>query len=139
MKKLSSVLVLFSVLAVLIIPATGLAQIGAPNSCTINDTARLMSGTGLTCTSPCEYDTNPDCGMCCLLNALYTGTDWAFFFLIAIAIIFIIIGGFYYITSGGDPEKTKKGKEFLMYAAIGIAVGFLAKAVPAVVKWLVGA
>jgi hypothetical protein len=36
------------------------------------------------------------------------------------------------------PEKTKKGRDFILYATIGLAVAFLAKAVPGLVKLVSG-
>ncbi|MBR3144198.1 hypothetical protein IKF12_03330 [Candidatus Saccharibacteria bacterium] len=43
-----------------------------------------------------------------------------------VAVIFIIIGGFQYMTSTGDPSKTKKAKDTITYAAIGLGVCSLA-------------
>ncbi len=44
---------------------------------------------------------------------------------LTIAILFLIIGGFFYITSAGDPDKAKKGKQTLTYAVLGIALVML--------------
>lgn len=73
-----------------------------------------------------------------MLNTVYNITDWIFFVLLAIAVLFIIVGGFMFITSGGSPEKTMSARNYLIYAAIGIVVGLLAKAVPSIVKALTG-
>lgn len=43
-------------------------------------------------------------------------------FLGLIAVLMIIYGGVLIVTSAGDPEKAKKGKQILMYAAIGIVI-----------------
>jgi hypothetical protein len=43
-----------------------------------------------------------------------------------VAIIYIIYGGYIMITSSGDPNKYKKGRSTVGYAAIGIAVVVLA-------------
>ena len=47
--------------------------------------------------------------------------------LVVIAGIFFVWSGFLYMSSGGDPEKVKNAKNKLIYAAIGLAVGLLAK------------
>lgn len=39
-----------------------------------------------------------------------------------IAVIVIIIAGITYVTSSGDPNKTTKAKNQILYAAIGIMV-----------------
>ena len=45
-----------------------------------------------------------------------------------IAVIFIIYGGIQYMTSAGDSGKTKKAKDTILYAAIGLIVCSLAAA-----------
>ena len=46
-----------------------------------------------------------------------------------IAIIFIIVGGVYYMTSSGDANKVKKGKDTILYACIGLIICALAFAI----------
>ena len=43
-----------------------------------------------------------------------------------IAVAYIIIGGVNYMTSAGDPGKTKKAKDTILYAIIGLVVCALA-------------
>lgn len=47
----------------------------------------------------------------------------------AIAAIFIVVGGVSYMTSQGDPGKTKKAKDTILYALIGLVVAVLAFAI----------
>jgi hypothetical protein len=42
-----------------------------------------------------------------------------------IAVLFIIIGGFQYITSAGNDDMAKKGKQTLTYAIIGLVIVIL--------------
>lgn len=46
-----------------------------------------------------------------------------------IAVIFIIYGGIQYMTSAGDSGKTKKARDTILYAAIGLIVCALAAAI----------
>lgn len=46
-----------------------------------------------------------------------------------VAVIFIIIGGFNYMTSAGDSGKTKKAKDTILYAVIGLVICVLAFAI----------
>ena len=46
-----------------------------------------------------------------------------------VAVIFIVVGGFQYMTSSGDPSKTKKAKDTILYACIGLVVCALAFAI----------
>ncbi|MBR5046520.1 hypothetical protein IKX73_02760 [Candidatus Saccharibacteria bacterium] len=43
-----------------------------------------------------------------------------------VAVIFIIVGGVTYMTSRGDAAKTKKAKDTILYACIGLVVCALA-------------
>jgi hypothetical protein len=77
-------------------------------------------------------------GMCCLLNTLYNVTDWIFVILVGLASIFVILGAMTLIMAAGSPEKVSSGRNYIMYAAIGLLVAFLAKAIPGVVKLIAG-
>lgn len=46
-----------------------------------------------------------------------------------VAVIWIIIGGVQYMTSSGDPSKTKKARDTILYACIGLVVCVLAFAI----------
>ncbi len=43
-----------------------------------------------------------------------------------LSVVGIIIGGIMYITSGGDPEKAKKGSKAVIYSIVGIVIAVLA-------------
>ena len=43
-----------------------------------------------------------------------------------IGVLMIVIGGINYATSSGDPGKTKKAKDTIMYSAIGLVVALMA-------------
>ena len=46
-----------------------------------------------------------------------------------VAVIFIVVGGVNYMTSQGDPGKTKKAKDTILYAVIGLIIAVLAFAI----------
>ena len=46
-----------------------------------------------------------------------------------IAVVMIVVGGITYSTSQGDPAKTKKGKDTILYGVIGVIVSLLAFAI----------
>lgn len=43
----------------------------------------------------------------------------------AVAVVFIVLGGIRYSTSQGDPGETKKAKETIIYAIVGLVVVIL--------------
>lgn len=70
--------------------------------------------------------------ICTILNYVFTG-------LIILAILFVLIAAFRYLTAGGDPEKVKTASKTLIYAAVAVAVGILAQAIPIIVGNFLGA
>lgn len=45
------------------------------------------------------------------------------------AVIFMIIGAIRYITSQGQPEQTKRARQSLIYAVVGLVVSIIGRAV----------
>jgi hypothetical protein len=72
------------------------------------------------------------------LGALNAITNWLFSILLIVAAIFIIIAGYYFVTASGDPEKTSKARNFVLWALIGVLVGFLAKGLVILVGVILG-
>jgi len=64
--------------------------------------------------------------------------NWAFAMLLLAAAIMIVIAAATFLTAAGDPEKTTKARNYILYALIGIVVGFLAKAVVVLVGGMLG-
>lgn len=42
----------------------------------------------------------------------------------SVALLMFIYGGFTWLVSGGNPEKVKKGKDILIWSAIGLVIIF---------------
>jgi len=74
-----------------------------------------------------------------VLNTVCIVFDWAFYFLVALAVIFIIVAAFKYLTAAGEPEKVKSAGSTLLYAAVAVGVALLARAVPLIVASFLGA
>jgi len=111
-------------------PTTG----GPPAGCTISRDV----GAGCSQGSCAFSEENSNCGMCCLLQTIYNVTDWFFVALVAITTVVVIYGAFKILTAGDNQEELTKGRKFILYAALGLLVAFLAKAVPQVVKMVSG-
>ena len=146
MKKILSALVLLSLLAVLLVPMVALAQ--PKDKCTLKHDLTITTGAGID--DECikgqtvggegsgATNTTNAWGLCCALDGVYTATDWVFVVLIAVVAILIIWGAFTIVTAGGAPEKVSSGRNYIVYALIGLAVALLAKALPSIVKALLG-
>ena len=46
-----------------------------------------------------------------------------------VAVVVVILGGIQFVTSTGDPAKTKKAKDTILYGIIGLVVALLAFAI----------
>lgn len=136
MKKLFSALLLVSFLAVLVLPLVADAQVNAPQTCKIKRAINLTNPT-ITCATGENIDIDGDRSICCVLNTIYSAVDWIFVILVAIASIFIIIGAMNIITAGGNSDKVTTGRNYIMYAAIGLFVAFIARAIPGLVVQIV--
>ena len=131
MKKL----LLLGLLAVLAVPLISLSQAAGPaTSCNVTHDVGV-TGCAI---GACNFDTNPQCGVCCVLNAVFTVTDWIFFLLIAVVSLLVIYGGFTIATAGGAPDKVNSGRGLILWAMVGFAVALLARAIPSIVKAVLG-
>lgn len=59
---------------------------------------------------------------------------WVYIIFFIIAVLLIIFAAFTYLTAGGDPEKVAEAKNRIIYAAVAIAVAFLAVGFEAIVR-----
>jgi len=136
MKKIILGLVLGSLL---VLPLVTNAETRIPDGCEIThgnmdaDCESYLDGAGW-----CSVVTDPECGLCCLLNTVYTVTGWIFILMMALAVILVVIGGATYMLAMGDPDKASKGKTMIMFAMIGLAIALIARFVPPVVKFIMG-
>jgi hypothetical protein len=117
-----------------LLPAIAAAKITTPNTCTLT---RDLSDINSACTDGAVVSIS-DYGMCCMVNTIYSITDWIFYILMAFVGIMIIVGAFSIITAGGSPDKVTAGRNYILYAVIGMVVAFFARAIPSMVKVLVG-
>lgn len=129
MRKIISVLTI----AALILPLIVLAQ-ALPDTCHLT---RDFIDIDPVCTKGADVSIE-DYGMCCLVNTIYTVTDWIFYILMAFVGVMIVIGAFTIITAAGSPEKVTSGRNYVLYAVIGMVVAFFARAIPAIVKTVIG-
>lgn len=64
-----------------------------------------------------------------LMKTINTIIDVVLGILGILAVAYIIYGGFMFTTAAGDPAKTKKARETIMYGVIGLVVALLAFAI----------
>ena len=138
MKKTILSLILITILGMTIVPSVSLAQ-DIMNGCTPRHTIDFGDETYDEGVFIGESTDESEWGMICLIDSIYTITDWIFYILLSITGVLVVWGGVAIAMAGGDPENMAKGKNFIMYAMMGLAVALLSKAIPAIVQNLLGA
>jgi hypothetical protein len=128
-----NIFVLVLVILLNVLPVIVFAKIEMPETCTLK---RNLTDINSACAEDSSVSID-DYGMCCLVNTIYSITDWIFYILMAFVGIMIVIGAFSIITAAGAPDKVNAGKNYILYAVIGMVVAFFARAIPAMVKTLV--
>ncbi len=73
-----------------------------------------------------------------VMETLERIVDWLFAILMIVAALWLIIAGYYFVTASGDPERTKKARDFVLYALVGVLVGFMAKGLVMLIARIVG-
>ena len=130
-KTLISLSLIGFLAATLLVPVVALGA-GSPDGCTIRTGGVGVDVCNMT---SCSFsDANSPCGMCCLLSTIYNVTDWIFVILVALTTVFVILGALKILMAKDSSEEVGKGRQYIMYAALGLLVAFLAKAVPQIVK-----
>ncbi len=88
------------------------------------------TGASITLDNPLNADSFTD-----LIDGLI---NFIFYLGLAVAPIMFIVGGFVFLTSSGDPTKVAKGKNIMLYTAIGLAIVIAAKGLVLVLKDILG-
>ncbi|HOK00760.1 MAG TPA: pilin [Candidatus Pacearchaeota archaeon] len=74
------------------------------------------------------------------VNDVYTTidniTNWIFWGLLIAASVMILIAAIMFLTAAGNPDTTKKARDYIIYALVAIVIAFLAKAIVALVNYI---
>ena len=73
-----------------------------------------------------------------IMRVLDNITNWLFAILLIVAAIFLIVAGYYFVTAQGDPDRIARARNMVLYALIGVLVGFVAKGLVVLVERVVG-
>jgi len=138
MKK---ILIGLALAGILIVPMLALAQ-AAPDQCI------MKADSGLTgcpaAGSASVYATEYPAGsgrtgaMCCLFGTINYIVNWLFMIIMIIVVILILLGAFTLVTAGGSEEGVRKGRNYIVFALVGVAVALLARALPYLIRSIMG-
>src|SRR4030042_927555 len=135
MKKTLSIFVLLTTIVFLSAPIlVSAADEEIPNCCRVSRTIEVggvsySKGNTVGGDSTCNlgitgvtHQQTKDWGLVCLLSTVGVIADWIFTFAMAIVIIFVVMGAFLVVTSAGDAQKVTRGRNYILYAAVGMVV-----------------
>lgn len=145
MKKILFVLLFAS----LVVPSLASAISGPQDCCKlrratevdgVNCAADTIVGpsVGATCDLGAVSCAQSKWGIYCTINTLNAAVDWIFVILVTLSIVLTIMGAFNIMMSAGEPAKVESGRNYIMYAALGLIVAFIARAIPSIVKAVMG-
>lgn len=64
-----------------------------------------------------------------VLSIINNAATWLFGILAAIAVVLLIYAAFLFLTSGGEEERVKTARKYVVYALIGLGIGIVAKGI----------
>jgi len=76
-------------------------------------------------------------GLVCLLGSVGAVSHWVFIALMIVAPLMIILGAYYIVTAGMKPERVTTGKNYIIWATVGILVGLFSNAIPNFISSLI--
>ena len=119
-----------------LVPMFVLAQFGgAEKQSDFNEYINRNPNVGVNRSAGFAFRTNLDKNS--VFRIINEVADYLLLFLVAVSVFFILWAAWLYLSSGGEEGKTGAAKGYLVYAAIAIAVGLLAKAIPAIVASII--
>lgn len=142
MKKILTSLVLASLLMGIALPILA-ADTSIPTTCIMRrDADTVLGGTGCgdagaTLNIDQQYGDQTG-AMCCMFGTLLYVVDLVFIIVMILVVIFILLGAFTIMTASGSDEGLKKGRTYIVFALVGVAVALMAKALPYIVRSVIG-
>jgi len=143
MKRIVLSLVLLSLLGGFVVAPAMVSAQGAPDSCTIRiDPDQILDNDGCpsaggTATYGTDYG-DVSGATCCIFSTILYAVRWITMFLTVVVVLLIVMGAFSLVTSAGDAEKVKQGRDYVVYGLAGLAVALLAYALPYIIREIMG-
>jgi hypothetical protein len=81
----------------------------------------------------------PDWGTLCLINAISKITNWVTYIALAVVAVMVIMGALNITTAAGNPEKVTTGRNYILFAVVGLVIAILSRAIPSIAARIVGA
>lgn len=141
MKKILASFAFLTLLMGLVLPMLASAQETIPTECTIRGNADTLitdcPAAGETVGIDDDYEGTRG-AMCCMFGTLLYVVDLIFMIVLIVVVIFILLGAFTLMTASGSAEGVTKGRSYIVFALVGVAVAVMAKALPYIIRTVIG-
>jgi len=138
MKKILASFAFITLLMGLVLPMFVSAQ---PTTCTIRGDADTViaacPAAGVTVDVDHDY-LGTRGAMCCMFGTLLYVVDLIFMIVMFVLVVFILFGGFTLMTASGSAEGVAKGRNYIIMALVGVAVAVMARALPFIIRTIIG-
>jgi len=141
MKKILASFAFITLLMGLVLPMFVSAQETLPTTCDIRrDPTSLISDCPASGNNiDVDHDYNGTRGaMCCMFGTILYVVDLIFMIVMVVVVIFILLGAFTLMTASGSAEGVAKGRGYIVMALVGVAVAVMAKALPYIIRTIIG-
>ena len=83
----------------------------------------------------CPFNsTTYNCAVCCMMDTLYNITSWIFGIIAVLSMVMIFYGAYNIMTAAGNASQLNAGRNYILYAMIGMALALLARSIPNIVQ-----
>jgi hypothetical protein len=134
-KRFLLVSILVGLLVFLSAPLMVSAQV-APEKCILKHNLTRITGKDA-CTKNATISLDSEDAICCFFDTVYNVVDWVFTIFLVVAVLLGLTGAYNILTSAGSAEKVSAGRNYIVYAIVGVAVALLARAIPWIIKLVV--
>ena len=89
------------------------------------------------CDGSMPHHETKEWGLICILGSVAAVAHWVFVVLMVVAPLMIMVGAYFIMTAGTEPEKVTTGKNYIIWAVVGLLVGLFSNAIPSFIASLI--
>jgi hypothetical protein len=118
----------------------GSGKIASLDGCNITEENVLrLHDMGMVCEPYCRYNNvDNQCGPCCLLNSTFSVSNWIFMVILLLSGFMMFYSGYLFVMTGNNPSNIERARKIVIFSGVGIGVALFSRAIPYLVKFVLG-
>ncbi|BFT95148.1 MAG: hypothetical protein MNSN_03200 [Minisyncoccus archaeiphilus] len=115
-------------------------KIASLDGCNITEENVLrLHDMGMVCEPYCRYNNvDNQCGPCCLLNSTFSVSNWIFMVILLLSGFMMFYSGYLFVMTGNNPSNIERARKIVIFSGVGIGVALFSRAIPYLVKFVLG-